>query len=222
MHSALPLLHCRWSSSSASRTTPVSCASHHARARPPACLSLHSGGDSDATCAPSSSASSLQRCSPHAADDRYAIRVDNVRGVKVGHLPRVLVCHVSRAREGACGGSQRCPCPCGQQSCWRCRPSSSVCPFPAAVSAGRPRPAAPGGPGAPRRKQRGSDALLGSACAELALSWSALWPSPFLLFFHPCPSHACRYTRCRCSCTSLAYNRTASAWRAACAAPAYA
>ena len=30
--------------------------------------------------------------------DRWAIRVDNARGVKVGHLPRKLVCHVSRPR----------------------------------------------------------------------------------------------------------------------------
>lgn len=27
--------------------------------------------------------------------DRWAVRVDNVRGQRVGHLPRVLVCHVS-------------------------------------------------------------------------------------------------------------------------------
>jgi len=27
--------------------------------------------------------------------DHWAVRVDNVRGEKVGHLPRVLVCHVS-------------------------------------------------------------------------------------------------------------------------------
>lgn len=40
--------------------------------------------------------------------DRWAIRVDNVRGVKVGHLPRVLVCHVRAPlrseEEGVLGG----------------------------------------------------------------------------------------------------------------------
>lgn len=45
--------------------------------------------------------------------DRWAVRVDNVRGQRVGHLPRVLVCHVSTAGVAGLVGMCHdvCPCP---------------------------------------------------------------------------------------------------------------
>ena len=49
---------------------------------------------------------------PENAYDGWAVRVDNVEHVKVGHLPRVLVCHVSM---------RHCRCCCCRSCCCRSR-----------------------------------------------------------------------------------------------------
>ena len=66
--------------------------------------------------------------------EEWAIRVDNVRGVKVGHLPRVLVCHVSLVLLSPCCLLR----------------GTAACGWPALVAAKRLHPPLPA-PAAPAR-----------------------------------------------------------------------
>ena len=65
---------------------------------------------------------------PENAYDAWAVRVDNVEHVKVGHLPRVLVCHVSvRYCCSCCRPWRRCSCHCSRPcSCSSCPALSSL------------------------------------------------------------------------------------------------
>lgn len=73
-------------------------------------------------------ATSLVPARPAAcADDKWAIRVDNVRGVKVGHLPARLACHVSAfAPPSPATCSWMLILPCLQHTCCERRPFTSA------------------------------------------------------------------------------------------------